>query len=154
MSREQKNVKKLVGRIGDDYFICDHIFKYSDDFQGAVATVLRPVGQQEYEDAQDIDVLKDRFADLWGEAAQDGRIEESLEDFAQTIYDTDGDEALWDFSGYGYWGLIRETVPKLTEEDYPVFDCVGGGRSFSGDMNWDEIYNQELWALIQKYEVG
>lgn len=150
--KEQNNIKKLVGRIGDDYYVCDYVFKYKDDFHGATATVLRPVGLPEYEEAQTIDALKDRFADMWAEAVKDERTEESLEDYVQAIFDIDGDEALWDFSGYGYWDMLREAIPELIEDGFPVFECVGGGRSFSADMEWDELYDAETWALIQEYE--
>ena len=150
--KEQKDIKKLVGRIGDGYYICDYVFKYEDGLHGATATVLRPVSKQEYEDSQEIDNLKGRFADLWMEAVRDGRTEESLEDFAQGIYNNGGDEYLWDSSGYEYWDMLRKTIPELTEEDFPVFDCSSGGRSFSVDMKWDEIYDAEVWVLIQEYE--
>ena len=150
--REQKNIRKLVGRIGDSYYVCDYVFKYDDGLKGATATVLRPVSKQEYEAAQEIDNLINRFADLWGEAARDNRTEESLKDYCQSIYDCDGDEAIWDFSGYDCWDLIREAVSEITEENYPVIECVGGGRSFSSDMQWDEIYDKEIWNLILEYE--
>ena len=152
--QEQKDIKKLIGRIGNDYYICDYVFKHGEGYQGATATVLCPVSKAEYEAAQEIDQLKDRFSDLWGEAARDGRTEESLEDYAQGIYDMNGDETLWDFSGHGYWDMLREAVPMLTEDDFPVFDCAGGGRSFSANMDWTELYDIELWELIKKYEIG
>ena len=150
--KKQKNIKKLVGRIGDNYYVCDYVFKNGEAFRGAVATVLRPISKQEHEDAQDINNLKDYFADLWAEAAKNRQTTESLEDFVQGTYDNCGDECLWDFSGYEYWDMLREAVPELTEEDYPVFDCAGGGRSFDVDMKWDAIYDAKAWALIKEYE--
>jgi len=47
---------------------------------------------------------------------------------------------------------LRAAIPELTEEDYPVFECVGGGRSFHNNMKFDEIYNQALWDKIKQYE--
>jgi hypothetical protein len=151
MSREQKNISKLVGRIGNRYYVCDYVFK-DDDFQGAVATVLMPISLEQYEDAQDMDNLKERFCDLWAEAAKDGRTEDSLEQFCQSILDCDGDESLWDFSGYKYWDEIRKQVPELNEKDYPVFECISIARSFRADMKWDELYDPELWKVIKQYE--
>lgn len=68
------------------------------------------------------------------------------------VLNVDGDEVVFDFSDCDLWNILREAISKLTEEDYPVFECTGGGRSFSSDMMWDEIYNQELWEKIKEIE--
>ncbi|MCJ7482638.1 MAG: hypothetical protein MUO31_06705 [Thermodesulfovibrionales bacterium] len=78
--------------------------------------------------------------------------EQSLAEYAEDMLNNDGDDAIYDLSGYAYWDMIREAVPELTEEDYPVFNCTGGGRSFDKDMVFDEVYNQELLDEIIKYE--
>ena len=150
--REEKKINKLVGRIGDEYYFCDYIFSH-DDFHGAKGTILRPVNKDEYEGAMDIKNAKDRFYDLWAEAVEDRRTEESLEDYCQNIIDCDNEEAFWDFSGSNYWDDLREAIPELTKEEYPVFECVGGGRSFSLNMEWDEIYDRDLWELIKQAEI-
>jgi len=150
--KEEKSIKKLVGRIGDTYYVCDCIFRYGNIFHGATATVLCPVSRENYEYSQETDQLKERFEDLWRTAVIDGGTDQSLEDYAQEIFDVDGDEALWDFSGHEYWDMIRQAVPELAKEDYPVFDCVRSGRSFSYNMEWDEIYDRELWKCIQEVE--
>jgi hypothetical protein len=149
----KKVIEKLVGRKGGDYYVCDYVFK-EKGLQGATASVFRPVSEEEYEEAYDLDNLIDRFQELWAEAVKDGRTEDSLEEFCQIIADCDGDEALWDLSYYQYWDLIREAVPELTEKEYPILECVGGGRSFHRDMVWDVLYDAEVWALIRKYETG
>lgn len=154
MSREQKNIKKLVGRIGNEYYFCDYIFNNDDTFHGVVGTELRPVSKEEYEETMNIENAKDYFKDLWTEVMKDGRTESSLEDYCQNIIDCDGDEAFWDFSGYEYWNELREAVPELTREDYPVITCTGGGRSFGADMKWDKIYNKGLWEVIKQIEKG
>ena len=150
--REEKKINKLVGRIKEEYYFCDEIFKYDGGFHGATATVLRLISKGEYEEAKSIENAKDRFRELWIEAAKDERTEESLEEFCCAIIDCDDDEAFWDFSGSEYWDDLRQAVPELTEEEYPVFECVGGGRSFSVDMEWDEIYDKDLWEKIKQVE--
>lgn len=147
-------IKKLVGKKDGDYCVCDYVFKNSKDFQGAVGSHFRPVGKDEYETMHDAESeeVKDRFRDIWAEAVKDGRTEESLVEFCDTILQCDGDDALWDLSYSDCWDLIRERVPELTEEEYPIFECVGGGRCFSLDMAWDELYDKKTWALICDYE--
>lgn len=150
----QTQVKKLVGRIDNAYYFCDTLFEHADDFKGATATVLCPVTRRFYEDRtnpEDFDT-QDWFEETWQGAVASGNTKEGLEDFTAQCLRDNGDEAVFDFSGYNYWDLLREAIPELTEEDYPVFECIGGGRSFSPDMNWDEIYDEEMWQQIKAIE--
>ena len=149
-------VKKLVGRIDDAYYFCDYLFEHADDFKGATATVLCPVSRGVYKERTDPenDDTLEYFEDCWKQAVQAGRTTDSLTDYVKMILDTDGDEAVFDFSGYDYWDDLRAAVPELTEEDYPVFECIGGGRSFRPDMEWDEIYDAGLWQQIKEIEIS
>jgi len=150
----QTQVKKLVGRIDNAYYLCDYLFKHSDGFKGATATVLCPVARETYENRTDSGHPNtiERFEDCWQQAVQAGSTTDSLEGWVEMVLDTDGDEAVFDMSGYDYWDDLRAAIPELTEEDYPVFECVGGGRSFSPDMKWDEIYDEKLWQQIKEIE--
>ena len=150
----QTQIEKLVGRIDNAYYICDTLFEHGDGFRGATATVLCPVSQVDYEsrtDPESFDVM-DYFKESWQSAVQSGNTIEGLEDFTAQLLNNYGDEAVFDLSGYDYWDTIRVIVSELTEEDYPVFECIGGGRSFSPDMKWDEIYDEELWQQIKEIE--
>lgn len=133
----QTQVKKLVGRIDNSYYICDTLFEHADDFKGATATVLCPVTRNDYEDRTDpynSDTIE-YFEECWKMAVQAGATTDSLEGWVENVLMVDDDEAVFDFSGYEYWELLRETVPELTEEDYPVLECIGGGRSFSPECS-------------------
>uniref|UniRef100_A0A6M3KD57 Uncharacterized protein n=1 Tax=viral metagenome TaxID=1070528 RepID=A0A6M3KD57_9ZZZZ len=148
--------KKLVGRIDCNYYFCDTIFDYKDGFKGATATVLCPVSREDYEqrtDPYDSDTLE-HFEDCWQQAVHAGTTTKGLDAWVEEVLAVDGDEAVFDFSGYDYWDILRDAVPELTEEDYPVFECVGGGRSFSPNMQWDEIYDEELWKRIKEIEAN
>jgi len=150
----QTQIGKLVGRIDNNYYICDTLFEHADDFKGATATVLCPVSQESYENRTNPEspYVLEWFEKIWQRAVANGVTVEGLEDFAAQQLRNCGDEAVFDFSGDNYWDLLREAVPELTEEDYPVFECIGGGRSFSPDMMWDKIYDNELWQQIKEIE--
>jgi len=152
----ETQIRKLVGRIDDTYYFCDYLFEHKNDFKGATATVLRPVSREDYEqrtDPTDDDTIE-YFEDCWREAVHAGTTTDGLEAWVEYVLDIDGDEAVFDFSGYDYWDDLRDAVPELTEDDYPVFECVGGGRSFSPNMEWDELYNEELWERIKEIETN
>ena len=152
----ETRIKKLVGRIDNTYYFCDTLFEHGDDFRGATATVLCPVPRDVYEeriDAGNPDTLE-YFEDCWRQAVQAGSTTDSLQSYVEAILDINGDEAAFDMSGYDYWDDLRAAVPELTEEDYPVFECIGGGRSFRPDMKWDELYNENLWRQIKEIETA
>ena len=152
--RKQTEYNQLVGRIGDSYYFCDYIFE-DRGFKGAVASVLCPVSKSDYDNRHDLDNSDtlEWFRELWQWAVDGNYTEESLVSYAQDVIDDDGDDALWDLSYNHYWDALREAIPELTEDEYPVFEAAGGGRRFSPDMEWDEIYDQELWEKIKAIEV-
>ncbi len=150
----QTQIKKLVGRIDNAYYVCDTLFEHADAFKGATATVLVPVAREDYENRinpRNSDTIE-YFEDCWRQAVHAGTTTSGLEDYVEMVLDVDGEAAVFDFSGSEYWDMLREAVPELTVEDYPVFEYNGGGRSFSPDMKWDEIYDAELWQEIKAIE--
>lgn len=146
--RTETTYNKLIGRIDNAYYFLDDIFSYAHGLHGATATVLEPVPLDEYENTKTVEGLRNRgYDDLWQDAVSGGRTELGLDEWLELILNTDGDEGIWDLSGYDNWDQLREI--GLTEEEYPIFICTGGGRSFSKDMRWDELYNKELWKKIR-----
>lgn len=153
MSRYEKKYGKLVGRIGDVYYFLDYVFKHDDGLQGATGTKLSPISKQEYYNRTDPDNIRDRYEDIWRETVIARKTEEGLDDWINSVIEADGaEECAFDTSYWNsdMWTQLREL--GFNEEEYPVFECTGGGRCFSNDMQWDEIYDEKLWKLIQKYE--
>lgn len=153
MLENKKVIERLVGRIDDMYYVCDCVFG-KDDFYGAMGAVLCPVSKEQYEHDMDAESgeTQDRFQESWAEQAKQGDTDKGLKDYVEEILAVEGEEALYDFGGYDYWDMIREQVPELTKERYPIFDCVAGGRCFDANMEWDEIYDPVVWELILKCE--
>ena len=150
----QTNINKLVSRIDDEYYICEYLFKNTEDFKGATALILSPVSRAEYEERTDpeSEVAIERFEECWREQVRAGVTTHSLKEYVEEILAVDGDEAVFDMGGYEYWDMLRKAEPELTEEDYPIFECVGCGRSFSKEMQFDKIYNEKLWQQIKEIE--
>lgn len=153
-TKEKVVYNKLVGRIGDSFYFCDYIFRHEDGFKGATGTVLEPVSNSEYEDRMDSsnsDTLE-YFKEVWQQAVQNDSTEANLEDWVEDVLNIDGEEAIWDLSGYAFHDQIREAEPEYTKDDYPLFSCSGGGRCFDANMKFDKIYDKELWKKIQAIE--
>ena len=146
--RKQTDYKKLVGRTGDEYFFIDYSFEHSEDFKGTTGSVMRPVSRQEYEDRTSEENMRDYLKDSWQAAVESGRYEESLDDYLEEI---EPDE-MFDQSYPEYAEQLREKFPEFTEEDYPIIECIGGGRCFSKGMKFDEVYSPELVKVINKFE--
>lgn len=149
---ERKATKygELIGRIDDEYYFLDEIFEYGPDFKGATATVLRPVPKDEYDERSDPENLREEYRELWQQAVEHGDTDDGLDDWMEYV-----DAApYWDDSGTQYHDRIREL--GFSEEDYPVIECTGGGRSFDKNgargQQFDEVYNAELLKEIAKVE--
>lgn len=158
MAKNETQIRKLVGRIGDvttgEYYICDYIFNDSPDFHGATATILTPVSSDRKDDMTNPDNAdcQDRFRECWQEAVKAGTTEEGLIDWLEQVLNSAGDEAAFDLGGSDYWDDIRKAEPELTEDNYPIFECVGGGRSFHKNMQFDKVYNAVLLQQIKAIE--
>lgn len=152
--KKQKNYSdKLVGRIGDTYYICECIFN-NEDFKGVVGAALTPISRARYEEATNptSPIVLDYFKELWITAVENGTTEQSLRDFAEEQLIIHGAEAIFDFGDCKHWEIIRKAEPTLTEEDYPAFEFVAAGRCFSPRMKWDKLYDEKLWNKIVKIE--
>jgi hypothetical protein len=151
MSEERTKYGKLIGRIEDQYYFLDEIFKHSDNFQGATATVLRPVPKDEWEERSEPDNLREDNREAWQAAVERGETDLGLDDWMEYA---DISEPYYDDSGSQYHDQLRAL--GLSEEDYPVIECTGGGRSFTKegaqDQEFEEVYNPELLTEIQKVE--
>jgi hypothetical protein len=144
--RKQTDYYELVGRIDEDYYFCDYIFE-DGDFKGATATVVRPVFSGEYNDE---DRLREWADELWRGAVANEDTDLGLDEWidyaditSESMFDTDIKGVIYD--------KMRELYPD--EDETPVFECIGGGRSFSKDMKFDEVFNDSLLKKINKVEV-
>jgi hypothetical protein len=148
--RQATKYGKLIARNGDNFYILEEIFKYSDDFRGATGTVLRPVPRDEYEERTSTENKEDYYREIWQQAVAHGDTDDGLTDWMQ-YNDAGNDSDMFDESGsYEYGDQIRAL--GYSEEAYPVIECTEGGRCFDKFANYDEVYNPELLDKIQAAE--
>ena len=154
----------LVGRIGDEYYFLDKIFKYNDGFKGATGTVVMPVSKEYFEQATSEEGILERYVDAMGEDEwistlgldrEDFKDEDDLmkaiEDGIYQLY-LNGELNYFEEVGSDLENQLRALPKFASSEEYPLFEVIGGGRVFSKDREFDEIYNQELFDKIKEIE--
>ena len=148
--RTQTTYQKLIGRIDNEYYFLDYVFE-TDAYKGAVASVLSPVSFEEMEYRRE---NFDEDGELWKDAVANDRTELGHKEWAAHVLRLDGDDAVIDLSYFSTYGeeLLQRLDPE--HEVYEYTEGVGGGRSFRPDMKWDELYEPELWQIIQQYETS
>lgn len=150
-NRIEKKYNKLVAQKDNEFFFCDDIFEYKDvSLKGATGTILRPVSKEEYEQRTSSDGLYDNLGELWQQAVEAGNTELGKQEWCDQVFSIDGDEAIFDLSGYNLWDQLRAI--GYTEDEYPIFECTGGGRCFGRHDNYDKVYDQELLDKIKAIE--
>lgn len=149
MNNEKRTeYNKLIGRIGEKYYFLDDIFQYDDNFKGATGSVLIPLTEEECQEINEQANDDSELTDFWKQAVEADRTTDSLEDWCEQVRDEQGEDAGLDPS---YRAKYMQILQKIKPDTYTT-DCVGGGRCFDIDMEWDEIYNPELWELIKQAE--
>lgn len=160
MGRE--NISKIVGRKGNEYFAVNDFFEHTgtNPMKGVTGTVLCPISAARVDQDTESDMLEERFADLWVESVKSGNTELGLRDFAQSIYRSDGLEAVYDLSDYD----LGEEAAKLynarleeghdPSEEAEFSECIGCGRIFNAHMllTMDEVFDEELLKRIAEQE--
>lgn len=150
--REQTTYNKLVGRKGDHYYFCDAIFSYGNSFKGATGTILVPISKDEYDERMSDSNIESYLEDDWYNAVAAKQTTLGLEDWIEFVRDSDGDENIVfpEIIDDSRSEVLREL--GLTEEDFPVIECSGGGRCFHADDEFDEVYDAELLQKIREAE--
>lgn len=144
--REQIDYKLVVNISEDDEItVLDYVFNHGT-FKGATGSIFYPVSKDSYEERKSLDYIIDSYKWLWQEAVKDDRTEKGLEDWIES-QDFD-DEFLFDTSYSSLWDYLRTF--GYSEEKYPIFECVGGGRCF--DDSFQGNINEELSEVIRQYE--
>jgi hypothetical protein len=152
MAHKEKNYSKLLGKTENgEYVFVDNIFDHGDGFCGATGIILVPISKQEYDERMSVENFKDRYEDIWRDVVSNGNTVESLEDWCQSILDSEGEDVVFDLSYRDrYWDELREL--GLSEEEYPVFECIGGGRCFTSKSKYEVVYDKKLLKAVHKIE--
>jgi hypothetical protein len=144
---------KLIGKIGDEYYYLRYIFDRGGGLSGAAGCSFSPVSTDEAQERRD---SYDDDNKLWKQAVEGDYTTLGADDWHEM--NPAEDEMLFDLS---YRDLANNLmVGILAEEcqrggrdlDIELIECTGGGRCFNANMQWDKLYNRNLWEIIKQYE--
>jgi len=175
--REEK--AKLIGRIGDEYWFVDSVFKHGDGLAGCTGCQVYPVSADQADEALSFDNMADRYADYWAEQYKDAAEDDcencggypdedgcencgypSLESLCNDIARADGYDAVFDFPGHEYTDILEGILVTEDDPDAVEFaDCGGCGRIFGHAAHdfkdrFDEVYDRKALVAILAYEDG
>lgn len=147
-NRQEDRYDKLVARIGNKYYFCNYIFHdlRNKHFKGATGSVMRPVSECEAEERRE---NYDEDGEMWKNAVENDNTTLGKDDWWEWVLDNDGDDAISDADTYG-----KELMELLHNQDKDVelVECVGGGRCFDANTEYDEVFDQELLDKINAVE--
>ncbi len=126
------------------------IFDYGDGFKGATGSRFELVSRAQYEEETSEENVRDNYAYLWQEAVTSGHYKGSENDYIEELMQ-DVDSLVYDNSYSHLHDSIRELL-GVTEEEYPIINCSGGGRMFDDKTTYPTVYREDLLQLIRDAE--
>lgn len=146
--RNQVNCHKVVEVNNEtgEILMLDYLFDDGDGFKGAVGTSFQAITQDEIDQRLDPDYIQERYKEIWQQVVEAGNTELGLREWCDELEPTE--ETEFDLSYMNHWPELRKY--GFSEEDYPIFECIGGGRCFGKDFKGNK--NPKLCALIRQYE--
>lgn len=137
---------KLIGRIGDSYYYLQELFEHKGQSKGAIGSIMMPVSINEASNRRD---TWDECNELWKAAVVANRTDLGADAWHEMVMSQGGDDIVFDLS---YPDLADDLLRFLNDPTVELCECVGGGRCFDLSLEWDDLYEPELWNLIKKFE--
>ena len=132
----------------NEIIMLDYVFNHGNGFKGATGSVFQPINREEYNDMMDEDNFIEYLIDS-GVELPEAYKRTGFEGLAAAmIRGGEVEGYLFDLSYREHWNKLRAL--GYSEEEYPVFNCIGGGRCF--DKGFKGNVNPKLTKLINDYE--
>lgn len=152
--REQIDIYEIVNieKEANEITMLDYLFDHKDGFKGATGTKFEAISKASYKEALSKDNVIERLIDCGLIPNHPKQLERK---FAEVIYkelkaNGELESFVFDSSYKEHWGKIRPYGYPV--KDYPIFNCVGGGRCFDEDFQGN--VNPTLSEKIRKYETA
>lgn len=155
--RNQVNYNRIVGIKDDQIYLVNYTFEDTlngSEFKGVTGAVLSPVSQAYIDDRNSEENLEEYYREFWSLAVQEGDTELGLTDWIEQNVDRayeDGDFPGHDTSYVNHLDLDSDVI-KENFPDAVTFECIGGGRCFTKNMEFDVIIDEFLVSEINRLE--
>jgi len=160
--RNEKKYDQVLGITEDnEIVILNYTFESTlngELFCGATGSILVPVTQAYIDERNDIDILKENYSYLWQEAVKDGNTELSLEDYLESLVESEVHYGNCYFLGHDTSDIHlvtkedEEQISEFFDYDIETYECIGGGRCISPDIRWKKVLRPDLLAEALKFE--
>lgn len=167
MTREETKINQIVGIKDGELYVLERTFKHDDDFKGATGYSMGTITQDYVDEMNDVDYLEAELDYLWREAVQAGSTTDSLSDYMQSLVDEcQFYDQLFPLDDNSFRYQTEKLVEELPAEqkaelekvfgvmgeDYVTWNCIGCGRCFNTNDEWDVVFRPGLLELIKQYE--
>lgn len=153
--RNQVSYEKAVGIIDGQVYVVNYTFEdelHGEPFKGVTGAVLVPLSQEYVDERNSMDELVEHYREVWKSEVRSDCTELGLEQWIEESvnhYDYD----LFPGHDNSYVHLIDTDEEVLKHfPDAVGFECIGGGRCFKKDMQWDVVFDQHLVDEINRLE--
>lgn len=163
MTITSDKINKIVGIRDGAVYVLEETFQYGDKgMKGAVGYSMRPLTQEEIDNASDPQNLRD----LWVEAVKEDATDSGLDDWVENLeYNMDSDQ-YYPFEDTSFREEFKELLENSSArikniiqgffgvegEDYVDWSVNSCGRTFSADDEWDEVLNKKALEIIKQFE--
>lgn len=156
MAKNQKNYNTPVGIKDGNLYLVNYTFEdemHGEPFKGVTGAVLAPLSQEYIDEKNDPEEIKEYYREFWVESVRNGDTELGLEEYVSNIHESYGDGAFpgHDTSYTSHIDIDSELV-KTHFPDAVDFECIGGGRCFEKDMDFDVVLDEFLVSEINRLE--
>ena len=145
MAKNSWDYNKVVAYNEDEIYLLDYTFSYSEEFEGAVGTIVRPVTEQEYNERLSREGLAETAECIWrADAGSTYGTELGLEDWINENLEELREGAI---------ELQDLEVLEAAGLHYFAAEIIGGGRVFH--EGWDKgltVVDRDLLEVINTIE--
>lgn len=155
--RNQKDYYKCVGIKNGTLYMVDYTFEgtmHGKPSIGVTGSCFAPVTQAEIDERNEVENVIESCGFIGQEAVENGETTKSQEDWIEDLIECKLNNGEGLFIGHDT-SCIHKIPDEIREKYFPdavTFECIGGGRCFDGDEEFDVLLDEHLLKEIKRLE--
>lgn len=139
----------LGSGINGEIFELESIYR-DEDGLSFIGKKYKGIKRSEYEEGVSREGLKRNLFKWWNESRKQGD-KRGLEEYVREVYKEKGERAIWDITDEETTKRLREYT-GLSEEDCPLFMCIGGGKCINRNIIWERVKDKYILYKIIEHD--